>query len=132
MPTSLALQLSRIASTSTHSLNLKAQRKAHSQSLIFEPDVAARQDFTTIFLLCLEGFQELCLLDRRFIPFKETLFSDESKGRDRLQLTFQENAELDRVIEDFLGLVGGRLLLKPATKAVEWIIRRFRSVISKL
>ncbi|KAI9887517.1 MAG: HEAT repeat-containing protein 1 [Watsoniomyces obsoletus] len=126
MPTSLALQLSQIASGSTHSLNLKAQRKAHSQSLIFDPDVAAGQDFNTIYVLCLEGYQELCLLDQRFGRFKNTLFSEESKNRERTQMTESENGLLDRVLEDFLGLVGGRLLLRPAIKAVEWLIRRFR------
>ncbi len=128
MPTSLALQLSQIASSSTHSLNLKAQRKAHSQSLIFDPDIATGQDFNTIYVLCLEGFQELCLLDQRFVHFRNTLFSEESKTKERTQMTESENGLLDRVLEDFLGQVGGRLLLRPAIKAVEWLIRRFRFV----
>ncbi len=126
MATSLAVQLSQIAKTSTHSLNLKAERRAHAQSLIFEYNVAANQDFGTIYVLCLEGFQELCILDQRFVKFKRTLFSEESKTEDRTQMTAGENEALDRVIEDFLGLVGGRLLLKPAVKAVEWLVRRFR------
>lgn len=29
-------------------------------------------------------------------------------------------------LEAFLALVGGRLLLNPAIKAVEWLVRRFR------
>lgn len=41
-------------------------------------------------------------------------------------MTAKENQELDSVIESFLSLVGPRLLLKPAVKAVEWLIRRFR------
>ena len=39
-----------------------------------------------------------------------------------------QNEQLDAIVEDFLSLVGGRLLLKPALKAVEWLVRRFRSV----
>jgi U3 small nucleolar RNA-associated protein 10 len=33
---------------------------------------------------------------------------------------------LDAVIESFLALVGGRLQLSPAVKAVDWLVRRFR------
>ncbi|KZF24076.1 hypothetical protein L228DRAFT_244950 [Xylona heveae TC161] len=127
MATSLAAQLSQIAANSTNSLNLKAQKTAHSQSLLFEPRDAATQDFDTLYQLCLEGFQELCLLDPRFIVFSRSIFSEQSKSEDRTQMTKAQNEELDRVIEDFLGLVGGRLLLKPAVKSVEWLVRRFRA-----
>lgn len=41
-------------------------------------------------------------------------------------MTATENSELDKRLEIFLGLVGGRLRLSPAVKAVEWLIRRFR------
>jgi U3 small nucleolar RNA-associated protein 10 len=30
------------------------------------------------------------------------------------------------VLEVFLGLVGSKLLLRPAVKAVEWLVRRFK------
>ncbi|KAI5278951.1 snoRNA-binding rRNA-processing protein utp10, partial [Ascosphaera acerosa] len=66
MPTSLAAQLSQIAARSTHQLDLKAQKAAHSQSLIFERSVAAAQTFDIIFQICREGFVELCALDARF------------------------------------------------------------------
>jgi U3 small nucleolar RNA-associated protein 10 len=32
------------------------------------------------------------------------------------------------VLEAFITLVGPRLLLKPAEKALEWLVRRFRYV----
>lgn len=128
MATSLAAQLAQIAAHSTNSLNLKAQKTAHAQSLIFEPSVAATQDFDTLYTLCLEGFQELCLLDQRFTPFGRSIFSEQSKTEERTQMTAKENAALDVVLEDFLGLIGARLLLKPALKAVEWLVRRFRFV----
>lgn len=128
MASSLAAQLAQIAATSTHQLDLKAQRAAHSQSLIFEKKVAASQDFETIFQICHEGFLELCLLDSRFLPFKRTIFSEQSKTEDRGQMTAAQNKELDTVLEDFLALVGARLLLNPAVKAVDWLVRRFRYV----
>lgn len=127
MASSLAAQLSQIARTSTHSLNLKAQKAAHSQSLLFDPTTAATQDISTIYALCIEGFQELCLLDRRFVSFGKSIFSEQSKAKERTQMTKAENEELSIVLEDFLGLVGAKLLLKPAIKALEWLVRRFRS-----
>ncbi|EFW19119.1 snoRNA-binding rRNA-processing protein utp10 [Coccidioides posadasii str. Silveira] len=126
MASSLAAQLAQIAATSTHQLDLKAQRAAHSQSLIFEKKIAGSQDFDTIFQVCHEGFQELCSLDSRFLSFRRNIFSDQSKTEDRGQMTTSQNKELDSVLEDFLSLVGGRLLLTPAVKAVDWLIRRFR------
>jgi len=128
MASSLANQLSQIAANSTNSLNLKAQKAAHSKSLIFEPRIAASQSFDTIYTLCHEGFQELCLLDGRFLEFQRTIFSEQSQDEDRTIMTAEQNSELDKHLEAFLGLVGGRLRLKPAIKAVEWLVRRFRCV----
>jgi U3 small nucleolar RNA-associated protein 10 len=128
MATLLAKQLARIAANSSNPLNLKAQKLAHGKSLLFEPSVAASQDFDSLYTLCNEGFQELCLLDNRFTVFQRSIFSMQSKSEDRTQMTKKENEALDGVLEDFLGLVGARLLLKPAVKAVEWLIRRFRYV----
>ena len=130
MSTSLARQLARIAADSTDSLNLKAQKAAHSKSLLFDPKDAANQDFDTIFTICYEGYQELCQLDQRFIPFAKTIFSEQSKTQERAMMTQAENEELDVVLENFLGLLGGRLGLRPAVKAVDWLIRRFRYVMS--
>lgn len=126
MASSLAAQLSVIAANSENSLNLKAQKAKHSKSLIFEPRVAASQSFDTIYTLCHEGFQELCLLDGRFLEFQRDIFSEQSQEEDRTQMTAIQNQELDKRIESFLGLVGGRLRLSPAIKAVEWLVRRFK------
>ncbi|RAL59484.1 hypothetical protein DID88_006599 [Monilinia fructigena] len=126
MASSLKAQLAQIATNSTNSLNLKAQKASHSKSLIFEPRVAASQSFDTLYTLCHEGFQELCLLDGRFLEFQKTIFSEQSQEVDRTQLPVAEISELDKRLEAFLGLVGGRLRLNPAIKAVEWLVRRFR------
>ncbi|KAK2861375.1 snoRNA-binding rRNA-processing protein utp10 [Arthroderma sp. PD_2] len=126
MASSLAAQLSQVAAKATHQFDLKAQRSAHAQSLIFEKKVAGTQDFETIYQLYYEGFQELCTLDTRFQPFRQNLFSEQSKVEDRGQMTAGQNKDLDSVVEEFLALVGGRLLLSPAVKAVDWLIRRFR------
>ena len=130
MATALAAQLAQIRAKSSNPLDLKAQKKAHAKSPLFDHRNAANQDFDTIFQICHEGFLDLCQLDARFTPFAKSLFSEQSKQEDRAQMTKAQNDQLDGIVEDFLGLVGSRLLLKPALKAVEWLVRRFRSDIS--
>lgn len=126
MASSLAAQLSQIAAKSTNELDLKAQRLSHQQSLIFDRKIAGSQDYDTVYDICYEGFRELCSLDPRFEDFGRTIFSEQSKAEDRTQISAIQNQELDAVIEAFLGLVGGRLQLSPAVKAVDWLVRRFR------
>lgn len=128
MASSLSAQLSQIAAKSTHQLDLKAQKALHAQSLIYEKSVAGSQTFDTVYQICYEGFLELCSLDSRFKQFQHTIFSEQSKTEERTQLSQSQNETLDRVLEDFLALVGARLLLTPAVKAVDWLIRRFRYV----
>ena len=128
MATALAAQLAQIRAQSTNPLELKAQKKAHSQSFLFEPSVAASQDFDSLYQLCHEGFQELCRLDFRFAGFANSIFSEQSKYEDRTQMTAAQSQRLDVVLEEFLHLVGSKLLLKPAHKALEWLVRRFRLV----
>ena len=126
MAFSFAAQLNEIAVKSRNELDLKAQKTAHSQSLIFEKKIARSQDFDTIYQLCLEGFEDLCKIDPRFSEYQRSLFSEHSKTQERDQMTADQNAILDTVIEAFMGLLGGRLLLSPAVKVAEWLIRRFR------
>lgn len=124
--TSLQKQLAVIAASSTHQLDLKAQKLAHGKSLLFEPRQAANQSFENIYLICYEGYRDLCALDPRFVQFSRSLFSEQSKVEDRTQMTKAENAKLDEVLQAFICMVGPRLLLKPAEKALEWLVRRFR------
>lgn len=126
MATSLAAQLAQVAANSKSSLNVKAQKAAHSKSLIWEPRVAASQSYQSLYTTCHQGFEELCHLDARFARFQNTIFSEESQNQDRTQLTKAENEELNRQIDAFLRLAGGRLRLMPAIKSIEWLIRRFR------
>jgi U3 small nucleolar RNA-associated protein 10 len=128
MATALQKQLAAIAASSTHQLDLKAQKSAHGKSLLFEPKIAASQSFENVYLICYEGFRDLCALDSRFLHFSQSLFSEQSKVEDRTQMTKEENKKLNTVLEAFITLVGPRLLLKPAQKAVEWLVRRFRYV----
>jgi U3 small nucleolar RNA-associated protein 10 len=129
MASSLAQQLAQVAAKSKTSLDAKTLKAAHAKSLIFEPRAAAGQTFPEIFTICHEGFEELCRLDCRFTHYGATLFSEQSQDADRVQMSAEENGALDKRIEAFLHLVGGRLRLMPAIKAIEWLIRRFRYVM---
>lgn len=126
MATAFAAQLRSIAQNSTNALDLRARRDAHGESLIFEKAVAVKQDWDTIYQICAEGFQELCILDSRLKEFNQNLFSPQAKTQDRDQLSRQQNEALGVVIEKCLALIGGKLLLRPGVKAVEWLVRRFR------
>lgn len=126
MASSFAAQLKVIAAKSNNELDLKAQKTAYSQSLIFEKRIAGSQDFETIYQLCVEGFEDLCKIDPRFRDYRRNLFSHQSKTQERDQMTADQNETLDTVIETCLGLLGGRLLLSPAVKVAEWLVRRFR------
>ena len=128
MASSFASQLKEIAARSKNELDLKVHKTAHSQSLIFEKRIAGTQDFDTIYQLCLEGFEDLCKIDPRFLEYQRNLFSQQSKTQERDQMTAEQNATLDTVLEGCLGLLGGRLLLSPAIKVAEWLVRRFRYV----
>ncbi|KAL8953486.1 MAG: hypothetical protein Q9222_000690 [Ikaeria aurantiellina] len=131
MASSLASQLAHIRVQGISPLDLKAQKKAHSKSLLFDEHHAAIQDFDTLFQICHEGYQDLCRLDPRFMAFAGNLFSPQSKQEDRTLMTLAQNETLDNVLEDFMGLIGSRLLLKPALKALEWLVRRFRLEVQK-
>ena len=128
MASALQKQLAAIAASSTHQLYLKAQKSAHGKSLLFEPKVAASQSFEDVYRLCYEGYRDLCALDSRFLHFSKSLFSEQSKAEDRAHMTKDENKRLNGVLEAFITLAGPKLLLKPAQKAVEWLVRRFKCV----
>lgn len=130
---SLQKQLAAIASkgSGSNELDLKAQKTAHSQSLLFEPAVAANQSYDLLYHICLEGFEQLCALDARFVRFANTLFSPQSRTEDRTQMNQAQDKSLQAVLKSFMTLVGGRLLLTPAIKAVEWLVRRFRYLFTQ-
>jgi U3 small nucleolar RNA-associated protein 10 len=125
---SLQKQLAAIAASSTHQLDLKAQKAAHAKSLLFESRIAASQSFDSVYIICYEGFRDLCALEPRFAQFSRNLFSEQSKVEDRTQMTREQNKKLDEVLEIFISMIGPKLLLKPAEKALEWLVRRFRYV----
>ncbi|KAF8439525.1 armadillo-type protein [Terfezia claveryi] len=126
MASSLAQQLQRIAATSVNTVSAERQKQLHSVSLLYTPGQASTQDLTTVYSIAVEGFRELVELDPALRKYERSLFSPSSISIDRFVQTKAENLELDRSIDEFLGLVGPRLLLKSSIKALEWLVRKFR------
>ncbi|EXJ83416.1 hypothetical protein A1O1_07039 [Capronia coronata CBS 617.96] len=126
MTSAFAAQLRTIAANSTNELDLRARREAHAESLIFDRVIAVKQDWETIYQICVEGFQELCLLDTRLREFEHNLYSPQSKDQDREQMSKSQNEALGLVLERCLSLLGSKVLLRPGIRAVEWLVRRFR------
>lgn len=127
MATAFQQKLRQIAAAgTTNELNLRARRDAHAESLIFERDVAIKQDWDTLYEICIEGYRELRSLDTSLQDFESNLFSAHSKDQDREQFNKAQNEELDNAIEACLQILGARLSLRPGVRTLEWLIRRFR------
>ncbi|KAF2103712.1 hypothetical protein NA57DRAFT_30322 [Rhizodiscina lignyota] len=123
---SLQSQLGSLRTQSTHQLDLRAQRVAHSRSIIFPPQEAASQTLYDLYQLCVRSFNNLCELDNRFRPFGHSIFSQESVAMDRSQMLRPEVRQLNATLEEFLSLLAPKIQLRDAQVALEWLIRRFR------
>ncbi|KAJ2004508.1 snoRNA-binding rRNA-processing protein utp10 [Coemansia thaxteri] len=95
-------------------------------SFLFDGRQAADLDNQTIFDIGREGLSELRRINRRFDGYASTLFSEAVKDMDRVLQTKEENDKLDESIRSFLFLLAPHFLTKPAGKAIEWLVRRFR------
>ncbi|KAJ2814961.1 snoRNA-binding rRNA-processing protein utp10, partial [Coemansia sp. 'formosensis'] len=102
--------------------------RAHNvrASFLFDGRQAADLDTQTIFDIGRDGLQELRQMNQRFDAYADTLFSEAIKDMDRVLQTKEENAKLDESIRSFLFQLAPHFLTKPAGKALEWLVRRFR------
>lgn len=119
--TSLAQQLQKLAVPQT-SLLTRDKKRA---SLLFDPKEAASIDRDTYYDIGLSGLKELIRLNPQFAHFENNLFSTTSRQIERSVENVEMNEKLDKNIKKFLHLLGPYLLLKPAQKALEWLIHRF-------
>ncbi|KAJ2812763.1 snoRNA-binding rRNA-processing protein utp10, partial [Coemansia furcata] len=95
-------------------------------SFLFDGRQAADLDTQTIFDIGRDGLQELRQMNQRFDAYADTLFSEAIKDMDRVLQTKEENGKLDESIRSFLFQLAPHFLTKPAGKAIEWLVRRFR------
>jgi U3 small nucleolar RNA-associated protein 10 len=116
MATALTLQLKQ----------LKPLNDRKKLSLLFDFRQAANIDLETIYEIGIEGLNELTKYDERFAPYEDSLFSKDGKELERQLQTTEVNKKLDESIGHFLRLLSPYFLLRPAHKALEYLIRRYR------
>ncbi|XP_063963180.1 HEAT repeat-containing protein 1-like [Lytechinus pictus] len=121
--TSLAQQLQRLAVPEARAA-VAAQRKDR-RSLLFDPAEAGGLDKDTYYAIGVNGLQELQGIDPRFQDFESLLFDEASKSLERSIESRAMNDKLDKKIGRFLLNVSPYFLLKPAQKAIEWLVYRF-------
>lgn len=106
-------------------LDRKTRSRIHSRSLIFDPKVAAAQDFDYIYQLGCEGLAELSEIDHRFEKFASTLFSETSINFDRNVQTKDLLTQVNKNLDAFINLIAPYYHLSPTLKAMEWLVRRY-------
>lgn len=121
MATSLAQQLQRLKVPQT-SLLVDTNKR---ESILFNPKEAAEKDRETIFDIGYNGFEDLVKLDRSILQFKSSLFDKNARELQRGIEMHEVNMQLKEVIKKFLIHLSPYLLLQPAHKCLEWLIRRF-------
>lgn len=121
MSTSLAQQLRLLAIPQSLQLT-EVNKKA---SLLFDAKEAAKIDRRTIYDIGVDGLRELKILNPAFDKFSDNLFELSAVSLERTVEAKEINAKLNKLIKKFLCLLSPYLLLKPAHKALEWLICRF-------
>ncbi|XP_014780648.1 HEAT repeat-containing protein 1 [Octopus bimaculoides] len=121
--TSLQRQLERLRIPETKIIQIQEKKK--KASLLFDRDEAARLDKQTFYEIGINGLQELEQFDKEFSKFHLELFSETSVLFNRSVQSTEINKKLDAIIKRFLLRLSPYFLLKPAHKALEWLIQRF-------
>uniref|UniRef100_A0A0L8GJ39 HEAT repeat-containing protein 1 n=2 Tax=Octopus bimaculoides TaxID=37653 RepID=A0A0L8GJ39_OCTBM len=120
--TSLQRQLERLRIPETKIIQIQEKKK--KASLLFDRDEAARLDKQTFYEIGINGLQELEQFDKEFSKFHLELFSETSVLFNRSVQSTEINKKLDAIIKRFLLRLSPYFLLKPAHKALEWLIQR--------
>lgn len=72
------------------------------------------------------GLMELQRMDERFAPYAETLFADSTKSVNREAMDKAAEKKVDDSVHAFLLLLSQFMLLRPAHKVLEYLIRVYR------
>ena len=118
--TSLSAQLSALKQSSA--FNTLQQQS----TLLFDKKKAASIDDADVYALGLNGFLELTRHEPRFTRFEEPLFSDRAKSLDVFSLGPEQKEEMLSVLCEFLVQLSPYALLKASSKALEWLVRKFK------
>ena len=122
---SLAKQLKQLQIPGLH-VGAAAAKTSKKVSLLFDASEASDIDSETIFSLGINGLEELKSIDASFGQFEVALFNESSKALERTVQTKGVNDKLDKEITKFLRFLSPYVLLKPAHKTLEWLIRRYQ------
>lgn len=122
MATSLRRQLEALAAPQTERFARDGTKRA---SLLFEPSEAASYDYTDILTIGRDGLHDLERLTDDLTQFEEDLFGESSEGMERSVQNKEVNAKLDARIKQFLRLISPHIMLRPAWKALEWMVVRY-------
>ena len=122
---SLEKQLKRLRIPDSGSLE-RATKFKKKTSFLFDPKEASDIDNETVFALALNGLDELKLVNLQFENFESLLFTESSKYLERTLQSQEVNDKLDSDIKDYLRFLSPYILLKPAHKTLEWLIRRYQ------
>ncbi|GJJ09338.1 hypothetical protein Clacol_003560 [Clathrus columnatus] len=125
MVSSLAAQLAQSSSLNA-SLYVDRSRRQYAQSYLFSERDANQHDFYSLHALGLNGLLKLKALNPLFEKYENTIFSESSRNADRTLQSESQNKDLNRILDDFLKQLGPYLMETPTSKALEWVIRRFR------
>lgn len=121
--TSLAEQLKKLAVPQGQAIASAHERRR--KSILFDPQEAAGLTRDTVYALGVNGIQELATIDPGFEEFEKTIFSQGSQTMERSVQTADVNKVLDKHIRSFLLRLSPYFMLKPAQKAMEWLVYRF-------
>lgn len=77
-----------------------------------------------LFVAGVAGLDELKSLNARFSEFESTLFDLSSQSFERAVQSKDVNKKLNTNIKKFFFLLSPYVLLKPAHKALEWLVNR--------
>lgn len=97
-------------------------------SFLFSSREAGDMDMHTVHRIGRDGFQELCRVDARFLPYDEPLFGDAARDLNRELQTEDVNRRLDASIATFMREVSPLFMLQATHRALEFLVRRFRCV----
>ena len=122
---SLEKQLKRLRIPDSSSLE-RATKFKKKTSFLFDPKEASDIDNETVFALALNGLDELKLVNFQIEKFETLLFGESSKHLERNLQSQELNDKLDNNIKDYLRFLSPYILLKPAHKTLEWLIRRYQ------
>lgn len=122
---SLSQQLKAIGEKNASvALDRKTRSRIHSRSLIFDPKVAAAQDFDYIYNLAIDRLNTPFPHHEWFADFRSTLFAEHTVQFDRNVQTKETLEAFDRQVEAFLDILAPLYENGDVLELTEWLVRR--------